>query len=143
MNPVHLRIFTYDHLLAHGTPPRVAEIAQHFNVPVETAARALRDLRIGKTILVGADGEIWMAGPFSATATDYAVTGSAKWFANCAWDMLGIPMIAQEPVRIETKCAHCDDNLVFTGSPHAAPDSAAIVHFLVPARRWYDDIGFT
>jgi hypothetical protein len=27
--------------------------------------------------------------------------------------------------------------------PSTAPTEDAVVHFLVPARRWYDDIGFT
>jgi hypothetical protein len=144
MDSVELRVFVYDRLLEAGFPPATSEIASHFGVGVADAKRALAELKVGKTILVHPQsGELWMAGPFASAPTDYAVTGSAKWFANCAWDMLGIPIIANEPVRIETKCFHCDDALVFTGYPDRAPDVDAIVHFLVPARKWYDDIGFT
>lgn len=140
-----LRVHIYDWLLERGVPPSSDELAQHFRTTAAEVKRALAELKIGKTVLVHPQtGEIWMAGPFSAAPTAYRVIGSrAQWFANCAWDMLGVALIAHETVRIETRCTDCEQSMSLTASPSSPPQEQAVVHFLVPARRWYDDIGFT
>lgn len=140
-----IRILVYDYLVERGNPPSVAEIANRLSMTDDEARTRLAGLKIGKTILVHpATGEISMAGPFSASKTQYRAVGSrTAWWANCAWDMLGIPMIARESVRIDTHCTDCDDPWTLTATTHAPPAQEGIVHFLLPARRWYDDIGFT
>jgi hypothetical protein len=135
MDPVTLRIHIYDTLIATGRPPEL-----------NTEERQqLAALKIGKTLVPHPQtGHVWMAGPFAAEPTPYKVIGSATWYANCAWDMLGIPIIIRAPVRVETRCAHCAEPMTLEASPDQPPRfDDAIVHFLVPARRWYDDIGFT
>ena len=141
-----VRVHTYDHILEHGVPPSSSEIATHFGVSPADALQTLGALRIGKAILVHPQtGEIWMAGPFAAAPTQYKVIGrKATWWANCAWDMLGVAALVREPVRIETHCTDCGDPMYFdVDASRDAMRDDAIVHFLVPARRWYDDIGFT
>jgi hypothetical protein len=141
-----LRVFVYDHLVAQGVPPTSAEIAEHFAASREDALQAIRDVKIGKTLLPHpTTGEIWMAGPFAASRGDYEVVGSStRWWANCAWDMFGVAKIVGEPVRIETRCGDCDAPLSIYADPDTPPpDSGYVVHFLVPARHWYDDVGFT
>ena len=142
---VDLRVRVYDHLLDHGWPPKLGDLARHFGCSVGDAKRALAELKIGKTVLVHPDtGEIWMAGPFAAAESPYRVAGSrVTWFANCAWDMLGVAMIANERVRIGARCTDCGDDMSMSASPSEPPSIGAVVHFLVPARRWYEDIGFT
>lgn len=142
---VALRVRVYDWLLERGAPPSSDELADHFRTTSADVKRALAELKIGKTVLVHPEtGEVWMAGPFSAAPTPYRVIGSrTQWYANCAWDMLGVALIANETVRIETRCTDCEQPLSLTASPTSPPDEDAVVHFLVPARRWYDDIGFT
>ena len=144
-NPDDLRIFAYDHLVANGLPPTLNEIAAHFGTTRDVARKELAGLKIGKTILVHPEpGEIWMAGPFSAATTDYGVVaGDRTWWANCAWDMLGIPLVLNEPVQVHTKCTDCGSPMMIDCSPSHPPTVDAVVHFLVPARRWYDDIAFT
>ena len=145
IDPVALRVFVYDELLDRGTPPRIAEIAAHFGVAPNEARSALAELRIGKTILVHPQsGEVWMAGPFSATETPYRVTlGHTQWWANCAWDMFGIATIARAIVGVDTHCTDCGDPMSLVCDPAVAPNDEGVVHFLVPARRWYENIGFT
>ena len=142
-----LRIFVYDVLLASGRPPSVAEIAARFAESTDDVRAAMKDVRIGKTLLVHpGSGEVWMAGPFSAAPTPYRVVGRGRsWWANCAWDMLGIPIIAGESVDIDAMCTDCGAPMHIHVDVRAGPDPdvAALVHFLVPARRWYEDIGFT
>ena len=143
--PVELRIHVYDELLERGSPPTVRELATHFHVSESDARAAIANLKIGKTLLPHPrTGEIWMAGPFSAEPTDYAVTGQrTTWFANCAWDMLGVAIVAREPVSIETRCGDCGDPIRLGAVPDRPARDDLVVLFLVPARRWYDDVGFS
>ena len=145
IDPVALRIYVYDVLLARGTPPTIAEIGSQFGAAPNDARMALGNLKIGKTILVDPkSGEIWMAGPFSAVETTYRVSHDGRqWWANCAWDMLGIAMVVDAPVRIDARCTDCGEPITLEGDPERAPNDDAVVHFLVPARHWYQDIGFT
>lgn len=145
LDPVALRVFVYDELLDRGAPPSVGEIAARFGVAPNDARQALAELRIGKTILVHPQtGEIWMAGPFSARETPYRVAlGSRRWWANCAWDMFGVAVIAGAPVRVDTQCTDCREPISLVCDPAAPPNDDGVVHFLLPARRWYEDIGFT
>jgi hypothetical protein len=144
-SPVELRIHIYDVLLDRGAPPRVAELAREFNVSENAARNAIADLKIGKTVLPHPQtGEVWMAGPFAAESTGYKVAGKrTTWFANCAWDMLGVAMIAREWVSIETTCGDCGEPIRLSADHESPARDALVVHFLVPARRWYDDVGFT
>lgn len=140
-----IRTFIYQRLLDSGFPPSLREIGTFAGLSLTEARAGVANLNVGKTVLVHpTTGEIWMAGPFAAGATPYKVSGkSAQWFANCAWDMLGIPFIAHEEVRIETQCTDCGEPWSFSAGTANPPAAQGIVHFLLPARQWYDDIGFT
>ena len=143
--PVELRIHIYDVLLDRGLPPRLSELARDFNVTERDARDAIAALKIGKTVQPHRrTGEIWMAGPFASEKTDYTVAGrKTTWFANCAWDMLGIPMIAREWVSIDTRCGESGETIRLSADQDSPSRENLVVHFLVPARRWYDDLGFT
>ena len=145
IDPRALRIRIYDWILSRGGAPTSADLAQSFGVEPDDARRALGRLKIGKTLLVSPEtGEIWMAGPFAAAETPYRIVGArTQWFANCAWDMLGVAQLVNEPVRIETRCTDCAEPMRLRVDPPGQPSGDGVVHFLVPARRWYDDIGFT
>jgi hypothetical protein len=141
-----LRVFIYDHLVQRGLPPSSNEIAAHFGGRPEEARAQLGALKIGKTVLVSPrTGEIWMAGPFAAAPSPYALSdGATKWWANCAWDMFGVAIIMGRRLLAETTCPDCGDEVVIECDPDHPPiESSDVVHFLLPARRWYDDIGFT
>jgi hypothetical protein len=140
-----LRVFVYDRLVESGLAPMSVEIGKHFGVSTEDARRELSALKLGKTVLIDPEsGEIWMAGPFSARRTDYRLTdGKRSWWANCAWDMLGVPMILGRRVWAHTRCTDCGAAMTIECDPFTPPGEDAVVHFLVPARQWYDDIGFT
>ncbi len=86
-----------------------------------------------------------MALPFSAIPTDHVVhSGARRWFANCAWDALAIPAALGVDAVIDAPWL--DD-----GSPvdlaivdgRMEGDTDAHVHFVVPARHWWDDIVHT
>jgi len=144
-SPEAIRVLVYEWIVARGMPPSCAQIGEALGISTREARTALAELRLGKTILVHpTTGEIWMAGPFSAAETPYKVSSkSVTWFANCAWDMLGIPFVAEEEVRIEAHCMDCGEPVTIETGPTTPPREQGFVHFLLPAARWYEDIGFT
>ena len=144
IDPLTLRIFIYDAIIGDGRIPTSEAISRHFETSRADAVDAIRNLQIGKTVLPDATGEIWMAGPFSRDETPYRVIGSsATWWANCAWDMLGIPALVGENVSVHTTCADCGEVLRIEVDATSGPLERGVVHFLVPAAQWYADIGFT
>ena len=140
------RRFIYSHVATEGSPPTSQEIAQHLNTSLDDARELLKVLGVTKRVVLNPEsGEIWMCGPFSAVATRFRVHGdTASWWANCAWDMLGIPASLGMSVRVETSCACCDDPMRIDVDAERGPLShEGLVHIFLPARRWYADIGFT
>jgi hypothetical protein len=162
-----VRLAVYEHFLARGSAPSAADLAPAVGRSAVEVADAFR--RLGEAhVLVLTPGEgdppaLWMAMPFSAVPTDFRVetepvAGSAgAWWANCAWDALGIAVLLHDagrlvaPVYVRTSCPDCDEPLRLevrpdTAGAEVAGDGAGpapVVHLLVPAARWWDDIGFT
>jgi hypothetical protein len=85
-----------------------------------------------------------MANPFSGVETPFKVYANHQsYFANCAWDSLGIPAALQVDADIETSCAQTDDLIRLQISDRQIRNSNALVHFLIPFKDWYDDLVFT
>ena len=85
-----------------------------------------------------------MANPFSGVETPFKVHANDKtYFANCAWDSLGIPAALHVDAQIEAACAQSGERLHLTLSRQTVQNDAGLVHFLVPFRDWYNDLPFT
>jgi len=83
-----------------------------------------------------------MAHPFSAVATDFLVRiGDRHWFANCVWDGLSILALLGDGT-LDTH-SPASDELIRLHVSAGKVLGDTLVHFLVPARRFWDDIGFT
>lgn len=138
-----VRAEIYRMLLEQGQAPAVAALASRLALTEAQVTEALRTLAEAHAIVLrpGSD-DLWMAHPFSAIPTDFVTrAGTRSWFANCAWDGLSIlalvgdgaldthSPVTGEPMRFEVR-----DRLV---------SGEGLIHFLVPAARFWDDIGFT
>ena len=140
-----IRAFVYQHFGETTRPPHVDEAAARFDLTHEQAAAAYEtlDQRHAFYLMLGSHN-ILMANPFSALETPFRVHAKGKtYFANCAWDSLGIPAALHIDAEIEAACARSGEPLrlsVTSGQVHA---SDALVHFLIPFRNWYDDLSFT
>jgi hypothetical protein len=89
-------------------------------------------------------GAIRMANPFSAIPTPYRVhAGGRDWYANCAWDSIGICAALHVDGRVETSCPDCGDQLMIQIRDERPDDDTLLFHCLVPAAHWWDDIVFT
>jgi hypothetical protein len=85
-----------------------------------------------------------MAPPFSSVPTAFTVEGGGRsWFAPCAWDAFGIPMLVGVDAVISTACPDCQGRIVYREEDGVLADSHGVVHFGVAAVKWWDDIGLT
>ena len=68
--------------------------------------------------------------------------GRSYW-ANCAWDALGIPAALHSDAVVEATYAGSEQPLTLTIRDGQVAAVGAVAHFLVPFERWYDDMVFT
>ena len=124
-------------------PPTPDELSSALGAPRETIVAALRALADEHILVVMPDGEtIWMAHPFSGVPTDVvAAVGAKRWFANCVWDGLSIIGLFGDG-RLETVSPATHNPLVFDVADGRGAGEG-LVHFLVPAARFWDDIHYT
>ena len=128
-----------------GGVPRAAALSTQLQLPVEDIKLAYQRLDDARAIVLDRrTKEVWMALPFSAVPTPHRVTsGGRSWYANCAWDAFGIPALIKGDARIESACGDCDAPIVYRVERGRLLDAHGVAHFVVPAARWWDDIGYT
>jgi hypothetical protein len=141
-----VRRHVYFSVVADGRPPTTAETAAVFDRDDgEIAAAYLRLHDAHALVLFPGTADVWMANPFCFAPTPHRVeAGGRIWTGTCAWDALGIPAALHGDGRIDSECACCGEAIglrVEKGS--LVEGEELLVHILVPARRWWDDIGFT
>ena len=141
-----VRLAVYDHFVARQQAPSVEEVSERTGRPAAEVSSVFRGLAEAHVLVLrpGTD-EVWMAMPFSAVPTGFTVrVGESSWWANCAWDALGVlaaldadgEVIADDPSGGEHLRVRVED-----GKP--AGPAEGMIHFAVPAARWWEDIGFT
>ena len=140
-----IRTFVYRHFAETTHPPRVEATASHLGLTHEEAASAYEELhRRHAFFLEPGTHHIQMAWPFSGIETPFKVYASDKtYFANCAWDALGIPVALHVDAEIEASCAQSGEPIHLTVSRQQVQASSVLVHFLVPFKNWYNDLPFT
>ena len=85
-----------------------------------------------------------MAPPFSGVPTQHRVTSAGtSYFANCAWDALGIPAALHRGATVHSRCEQSLEPLELAVSEGGPEPSAWLFHCVVPAAKWWDDIVFT
>jgi hypothetical protein len=140
-----IRAFVYQHFAETTRPPRVEETAARFALTHEQAASAYEALHQRHAFfLQPGTHNILMANPFSGVETPFKVHANDKtYFANCAWDSLGIPAALHIDAEIDAICSQSGENIHLMVSRGDVQYEAALVHFLVPFKNWYNDLPFT
>lgn len=140
-----LRTEIYRCLAATTVAPTPDELAAWSGRPREEILGTLDALEAHHHLALLPDRSgVWMAHPFSAIPTAFPVdTERGRYWANCAWDALGIPAILGVDAWTRARCAATGETLEFgvRGGERVGDD--AVVHLLVPPRNAWDDIGFT
>jgi hypothetical protein len=140
-----IRAFIYEQFAQTARPPTPAETATRFQLEKEQAASFYEELhRRHALFLDPATNAIRMANPFSAVPTDFRVYIEERmYWANCAWDTLGIPAALHRNAVIEARCAQSNQPITLAVRDAEVIEQGERVHFLLPFRRWYDDLVFT
>ncbi len=149
MNPdfdttVKLRIYRTIAETTHA--PSAAEVARDLGVGKSDIEAAFGRLHT-KRLLVpepGDPGRIRMAPPFSGVETAFLVdVRGRRYYANCVWDAFGVAAALQEDAVIPASDGFSGEPVpleVRDGRPVPQP---CVIHFAVPAARWWHDIVYT
>ncbi len=143
---LRIRWWIYDHTVATGNVPGPLKIAGEFGQPRPTIEQSLHRLAddLDAIVLVPGTASIWMAEPFSAVPTWFRVRAvDQKWWGNCIWDALAILALVRRDGEVETVCPQSAQPLTVAVANGRLAEAPGVVHFAVPARDWWRDIGFT
>lgn len=139
------------HIVAETTRvPTVAEVAGQVGASPPVVREAFGRLYERRVLVLEPDGEtIRMAPPFSGVPTQHRVhVDGRSYFANCAWDALGVAAALHEPGVVESRCEWSHEPIRLEVGPDGPSpvDSMAppcVAHFAVPAVHWWEDIVYT
>lgn len=140
-----IRAFVYQHFANTTRAPSVDETARHFNISTQEAGEIYKELHNRHAFFLEPDTlNIRMANPFSAIPTDFKVHANGKtYFANCAWDMLGIPAALHCDAVIDAVFTESNESVQLEVKNDQITNHQLLVHFPLPFARWYDDLVFT
>lgn len=138
-----IRAAIYRYFVEHAQAPLFNEIASERGIELTEARDAFRRLHDAHALYLDPESDrIRMLNPFSAIETPYQVeTGGRTYYANCAWDMLGIPAMLGQDALIHAPVEVANETVeipVVNGQPR--PDREYIINYSVPFAYWYDDL---
>jgi hypothetical protein len=123
---VELRRRIFRHFADTGSPP-------------ELSRAELDELFTQHAVVLDDAGGIAFANPFATGPAAFTVTtGDRAFFAVCPWDALGILALLEADGH-----ASDADGLSLEIRSGQLVETSAVVHFLLPASHWYDDLRFT
>jgi hypothetical protein len=140
-----VRLKIYELFVAMTAAPGVDAVAAALDSAVDNVAAAFRRLADGHVIVLSPGTlDLWMANPFSAVPTAFRVEAEGRSFwGNCIWDALGILAMLHADGVVVSGCPDCDEPMQLEVRGGKLSPSEGIVHYAVPAARWWDDIVFT
>lgn len=140
-----VRLYVFGQAASNAHVPQSAQIAEALHRPVEEIREALRQLALGKVLILAPnDGNIWAANPFCAVPSGFRVEadGNAYW-GICIWDALGVPAALGKDAVIRAFCGDCSETMTLEISGGKLARTEGTIHFAIPAHHWWDNIGFT
>jgi hypothetical protein len=141
-----VKLQIYNTIVETTETPTVPEVASALGFEIAEVAEAFQILSNERLLVLEPSdpNKIRMAPPFSGIKTIHRVKiGKKSYFANCAWDALGIAAAMQRDADIESSCLDCGEDLAFQVSNSRPISERCAVHFAVPAAKWWDDIIYT
>ena len=146
-DPALLRVVRdaiYGTIASTAAAPTTADVARAHGIDEQDVAAAYRTLADSHVIVLKpGTHEVWSAPPFSAVPTAFRVqAGDKAWYAPCAWDAFGIPAALKRSTTCAARCAWSGDPLS-CGVNDGASFGDGLIHLLVPAAHFWDDIVHT
>jgi hypothetical protein len=140
-----VKLAVYRHTAETAAVPSVEDVAARMGEPVRAIAEAFTRLRASRVLFLEPDGRtIRTAPPFSAVPTDHVARVNGKsYYANCAWDVLGIPAALHAGGEASSRCGRTGEPILLRVGPDGPAPEPCVVHFAVPAAHWWRDLVFT
>ena len=141
-----VRAAVYAFIVEHERPPASAEIAATLSETGERVALAYRRLNQRHALFLEPGTlTIRMAHPFSGIATPFRARANGHtYWANCAWDMLGIPAALHADAEVAASYADTHTTpVLLTITQNRVYGHGEVIHFPLPFQRWYDDLVVT
>ncbi len=142
---LQVKLAVYGHFAETGRRPAAEDVAGRVGSDAKTVLDAYRRLRERRLVVLDDDGtSIRMASPFSGVPTQHVVESDDVWyFANCAWDALGVVAALQRQATVHSRCEQSGESLHLEVGLDGPGPSDWLFHCLVPTAHWWDDIVFT
>lgn len=142
---LEVKLAIYRHFAETARRPTPEEIAERVALSESEVLDAYQRLRAQRVLVLEADGtSIRMAPPFSGVATQHQVkAGGLSYFANCAWDALGIPAALHQEATVYSRCEQSGEPFRLEVGLSGPEPSDWLFHCAVPAAHWWNDIVFT
>jgi ribonuclease HI len=143
-----VRLFVYDHFVKTTRAPDVGTIADAVKAKPDAVTSALKRLaEMHALVLAPSTTSLWMAHPFSAVPTAYAVViGGRTYWANCAWDAAGVLSLVGSNAggdgECRTRCADCGEDVAMAVRGGRMLGDG-VVHYAVPPRRFWENVAYT
>jgi hypothetical protein len=140
-----VKLAVYRHFAETGQRPAAEQVAEATGSAAADVLEAYAKLRAQRVLVLEDDGSsIRMAPPFSGVPTQHVVlAGGRQYFANCAWDSLGVLAALHLPGEVHSRCEQSGEPLRLQVSLDGPEASPWLFHCLVPAAKWWDNIVFT
>jgi hypothetical protein len=144
VSDIELKVAIYNHIAETTQAPTVFDMASAVGMREKEVHDGYQRLAAKRVLVLESNGEtIRMAPPFSGIPTQHRVrVGDKEYYANCAWDALGIPAALHSDAEIYSRCEQSKQplHIVVQGRPFPVP---CVIHFAVPAAQWWEDIVYT
>ncbi len=141
-----IKLNIYETIAKTTKTPTSAEVAKALDASIEAVEAAFARLH-KKRLLVPEPGnlsQIRMAPPFSGIETPFLVKVRDKsYYANCVWDALGIPAALHDNAVVEASDGYSGEPINLEVKNGKPVQQECVIHFAVPAARWWDDIVYT
>ena len=142
---LQVRYQVYNFFADNCVAPSYQQIANLLNADDENVRISFHKLHERHMIFLEHNSDsIRMANPFSAIPTRFKViSGNKQWWANCAWDSLGIAAALKIDVQIKASYPDTQETADLQVKDGIVNGKNHIVYFPLPCGQWYDDLIFT
>ena len=141
-----VKLNIYETITKTTKAPSTLDVAKALDARASEVEAAFERLH-KKRLLVPEPGDssrIRMAPPFSGIETPFLVRVNDKsYYANCAWDALGIPAALHTDAVIEASDGYSREAMTLEVRDGKVVPQTCAIHFAVPAARWWEDIVYT
>ena len=140
-----IRFQVNKYIFDRGYAPEVSDLSELLQASQPEIRKALDDLAADHAIVLHpGTHRIWVAHPFALFPTLFwVVSGTKSWWGNCTWCSLGIAAIAEQDAAIHTKIRGEAEPLVINVKQGEVQEKNLLVHFPVPARRFWNNVIYT